>query len=529
MRDRGSTPALATVGQSRMASSRCGTDFSMSIPRVRPACVAAVLRPRMTTLALTLSTVSACTLAPRVHGDVATAVSQSHAARLPVPGAPAGVTAFVNVNVLPMDTERVLARQTVLVKDGWITALGPSHRVNVPAGAAQIDGGGKYLTPGFGDCYLNSLGPQVTSQTEDTTLILERKLLEWLSMGVTTVRALEWSSDIGPSVLKLRAQAAAGELLSPKIYASGRLWNRLEQPDPKVGSRRAITRPDEVTAQVAAYKTAGYDFITVRDEIDVATPQGQAVWDSLVAAARRAGLPITGYVLASPPADGWFLQHLKDFRSIDGLVAYTPHLLLDEPDDSPRVAAKMAELMAAVKRAGVWSCPTIEMYVDAFSAKGLEQVSPPPGISISSWTVLKRQALRQRALVKGLQDAGTGLLAGTVGMVGTYIYYDLVSLVAAGLTPYQALVMATRNMAEYFGTLDETGTVAVGKRADLLLFDRNPLENLRRLGLLKIDDVREQARPAGVMLGGRWLPRAELDRHVAELEHRKQASKDKAD
>ncbi len=81
---------------------------------------------------------------------------------------------------------------------------------------------------------------------------------------------------------------------------------------------------------------------------------------------------------------------------------------------------------------------------------------------------------------------------------------ELMALVRAGLTPYQALTTGTRNAAAYFGTLNESGTVTVGKRADLVLLDGNPLT-----------DIRQTASLAGVMLGGRWLPQAELDRRVA--------------
>jgi imidazolonepropionase-like amidohydrolase len=87
------------------------------------------------------------------------------------------------------------------------------------------------------------------------------------------------------------------------------------------------------------------------------------------------------------------------------------------------------------------------------------------------------------------------------------VHDEIQALVGAGLTPYQALVTGTRNPALYFGTLDSTGTVTVGKRADLVLVNGNPLQ-----------DIKHTAQPAGVMLGGRWLARDELDRRVAEIE-----------
>jgi hypothetical protein len=116
-----------------------------------------------------------------------------------------------------------------------------------------------------------------------------------------------------------------------------------------------------------------------------------------------------------------------------------------------------------------------------------------------------------RPLIKGLQDAGAGLLLGTDAGVdfsvhGFSVHRELEALVRAGLTPYQALLTGTRNVAVFFQTLDESGTVAVGKRADLVLLTGNPLV-----------DIRHTAQPAGVMIGGRWLPRSEIDRRLAEL------------
>ena len=79
-------------------------------------------------------------------------------------------------------------------------------------------------------------------------------------------------------------------------------------------------------------------------------------------------------------------------------------------------------------------------------------------------------------------------------------------MVEAGLPTYAVLEAATRNPAAFFGREAEFGTVEVGKRADLLLVDGNPLE-----------DIRNVHRQAGVMLRGCWLPREEIDRRLAEI------------
>jgi imidazolonepropionase-like amidohydrolase len=78
--------------------------------------------------------------------------------------------------------------------------------------------------------------------------------------------------------------------------------------------------------------------------------------------------------------------------------------------------------------------------------------------------------------------------------------------VAAGLTPYQALETGTRNVAVFFGTLATSGTIGVGKRADLVLLDANPLT-----------DVANTTRRSGVMLRGRWLPKAEIETRLTAI------------
>jgi imidazolonepropionase-like amidohydrolase len=108
---------------------------------------------------------------------------------------------------------------------------------------------------------------------------------------------------------------------------------------------------------------------------------------------------------------------------------------------------------------------------------------------------------RQR-LIKALQDAKVGLLLGTSSrpVARPSVHRELELLVEAGLTPYQALATGTRNVAAFLGTLDSTGTIAVGKRADLALLGGNPLK-----------DIHHTAAYVGLMVGGRWLSRKALD------------------
>ena len=129
--------------------------------------------------------------------------------------------------------------------------------------------------------------------------------------------------------------------------------------------------------------------------------------------------------------------------------------------------------------------------------------------------------LRNR-ITKAIHDAGGRILAGSDSpdwflLYGFSLHRELANLVEAGLTPYEALETATRNPAEWLGAAETFGTVAEGRRADLLLLDADPLT-----------DVGNASKLAGVMLRGRWLPRSELQAMLDRAAPRYRAAFDTA-
>ncbi len=376
------------------------------------------------------------------------------------------ITAFVNVAVVPMDRERVLANQTVVVRDGQIIAFGPSTRVRVPVGATRIDGRGKFLIPGLTDMHAHvTVGGWPTTAEAARLLSGRNRLFRYVASGVTTIREMNGN----PQTLQLKAEAATGAILSPRLYVSVRPGSE--------GLARLSSRPDSA---VRLAKLAGFDLIKFWG-----APTGD-VLDSILAVAARVGLPIAGH----PPTDDNLLAIREHYRSVEHLLGFwsgerAPH---NGRDDVQLATAH------ALKQAGVWVCPTLNHMVRIITS------------SSDAWT----DTTTLYRAIRILRDVGVGLLAGTDAMAGPMSSYlvsdELARLVVAGLTPYQALLTATRNPAAYFETLDSTGTVAVGKRADLVLLAGNPLT-----------DIRHTAAPVGVMLGGRWLPRAELEQVEALL------------
>jgi imidazolonepropionase-like amidohydrolase len=198
--------------------------------------------------------------------------------------------------------------------------------------------------------------------------------------------------------------------------------------------------------------------------------------------------------------------------------------------------AKISEVVEWTCQAGAWNCVTLLVGVKMGAARlsfddekrrpELRYISPEyltrwdprndfrqqapidPGRAASAFA--RARELRGK-LVRALRDAGARILLGTdtpnpFVIPGFSIHDELSLLVEAGLTPYEAIRAGTRDAAEFLGGQNEFGTVAVGLRADLILTEANPL-----------DDVKNVARRAGVMICGRWLPAAELDTMLEDL------------
>lgn len=164
--------------------------------------------------------------------------------------APAQTVAFVGVNVIPMDRERVLADQTVIVKNGIIAEIGSAKKVKVPNDAIRIDAEGKYLIPGLVDMHTHLL----SDGDEYPDSIAEDELRVMVANGTTTIRFM-----IGtPEQLILRAKSAKGEIVAPTIFSASPHLTGKEQ-----GNNFVVNTPTEARDAVRKSKAAGYDFIKV--------------------------------------------------------------------------------------------------------------------------------------------------------------------------------------------------------------------------------------------------------------------------
>lgn len=361
---------------------------------------------------------------------------------------PLDTLAIEHATVLPMDRKTALVDHTVLVWQDRIVWIGPSNTARVPRRARRVDGRDKFLIPGLADMHVH---------IEDV-----QELSQFVAAGVTTVRVMHG----GPKHLTWRGRVGSGTLLGPTIFTSG---PPIGEGDPRFVPLRTTADAEQVVRQQTA---AGYDMIKVIGRISA------PVYQRLVEAARAAQIPVVGHVITevglerSLSAGQVSLEHAYSLRQRSRIAS----LFSDDQ-------AGLDEDARAIARAGAWVGTTVS------SRNGRCDPRTPE--------MLRHVASLRRANVRLL--AGTDAGIGPV-QAGSALHCELATLVAAGLTPYEALATATAN-AGAFAKMHlkrqqlPFGTVTVGARADLVLLSADPRA-----------DIKAVAHPLGIVLRGVWLP-----------------------
>ena len=420
------------------------------------------------------------------------------------------VVAFIDVNIVPMDSERVLQHQSVIVSDDRIVHIGPVSDVEVPTGALMIAGDDGYLMPGLADMHVHAW---------------KENLLTYVANGVTTVRFM----DGHPSILAWRDQIAAGQLLGPTIYTAGPTIDGATEEGANV-----VETFEEAVRIVAEQSAAGYDFVKVYNDVP------RLAYEGLVTAAKQHSLPVVGHVPFEAGLAGAFAAEQK---SIEHLRGYIFELVTADAPIRPGAAmrsralawnyadrSKFSLLARMTRDAGVWNCPTlVDMQHWTLPGEEYERLFSRPEVRFLSrrsqqwlrdrsegWLGVfseadfesARKALEiKKEFVGALHNAGAGILLGTDDwMSGFSVHEELQNLVDAGLTPFEAISAGTRDAAEFLGASSEFGTVTPGKRADLILLKANPLVGVENV-----------ARRRGVMVRGRWIPEDKLRQMLEAL------------
>ncbi len=437
--------------------------------------------------------------------------------------ASAQTIAFTNVNVIPMDRERLIANQTVVIKNGLIAEIGNAKNIKLSKDAVRIDGTGKYLIPGLVDMHTHLL----SDSNEFPDSIGADELRVMVANGVTTVRFM-----IGtPELLTLRSRSANGEIEAPTIFVASPHLTGREQ-----GNNFVVNTPEEAREAVRKSKAAGYDFIKVTTFVKA------EVYEAAVDEAAKQNIRVVGH------ADSRFVgveRAWKSKQQIEHLDGYMELLLRDDAPMKGSVSdlyiynpenwksfdyideSKIPEVARRTVASNPFVNPTHHFMKNSFGRLRTEdeiRKQPdfrfyPPKVQqqwldfykknrfINTVPLEKRArwiSLREK-LIKAIYDAGGKIMTGSdtpefLWLYGFGMHHELRALKDAGLSNYAALEAATKNPSMFLGTIDMVGTIEKGKRADLILLNSNPLDNL---------SATENRN--GVMLKGKWHTQQELN------------------
>jgi imidazolonepropionase-like amidohydrolase len=428
-----------------------------------------------------------------------------------------------------------LPDSTVVIDRDRIVAITPAKTAHIPKDATILDGTGKFLIPGLWDMHTHGASDERGPWSQ----------LLFLANGVVGVREMAGP----PDAHAWRAAQASHPNPSPAIYLASPI---LDGPHPRWPDSIVVADEKSARSTVDEQQQRGAQFIKVY------TGLPRSAYFAIADEANKRGIPFEGHVpdavTAAEASDAGqrSIEHLtrvalacsKDeaairaamqraedaFRAPDAPMAQKMQsgatlIALGQRTMDTFDEATAQALFARFVKNMTWQCPTLTLLramiddplpaddprlqylsktVRAHWEDGYYRHFPPP-----ARTAEFAQSLQ---IVGAMNRAGVPLLAGTDSMnpecfPGFGIHDELALLVQAGLTPLEALQTATRNSALFMGELDKRGTLEAGKAADLVLLDKDPLEDIHNTRAIE-----------AVVLKGRLFRRADLDAMLAQAQ-----------
>lgn len=423
---------------------------------------------------------------------------------------------FRNISVIPMDQERVLEKQDVLVSEGKIVAMGETGKVPYNDDAAVIDGTGKFLLPGLAEMHAHV--PPV-----DDIEPMKEVLSLFLANGVTTIRGM-----LGhPRHLELREKINSGEIPGPHFYTTGPSFNG-----------NTVKTAEEGAQKVRDQKAAGYDYLKLHPGL---TPE---TFGAIATTANEVGIPFVGHVSFDVGIQRAIDAGYSSIDHMDGFVeALVPNIekIGEEGNglfgiySSPMAdTTRIPQIIQGLQEHNIWMVPTQALaerwmspvegsvFLNAPEMKYMKQET------LDNWGNAKSSLLAdkrfdsqkvenyielRRKLIRDCQEAGVGILLGSdapqiFNVPGFSVHHELKYLVDAGLTPYEALQTGTSNVAKYLGK-DNAGVIQAGAVSDMVVLNANPLE-----------DISNTTSIESVMIGEKYLPRDSLNSMLSKLAKR---------
>ncbi len=428
----------------------------------------------------------------------------------------AGSLAIENVTIIDVERGQRLGARTVLIIGDRIARIDESPAARLPPGCTTLDGRGLFLVPGLVDMHVHLFNNSSHRSPNEWAFPL------FIANGVTAVREMRTDPARIATVNRWREAVAEGQLIAPRVLAAG------------VAVKG--TSPPEARREVRAAKMAGADFIKVFSDVP------ETHWRAILDEARRSGTTVCGHVpeqvslLTAARAGQRTNEHLtqvyeacssREKALLAARQKVSGNALIELCDAQerevletfePRICAQVAGALARTRQVQV---PTLVLpYFEARKAESDFRDDPRwrflRADERKRWArILARVTAGDRALAAkrwevsrqifaALIAAKVPILAGTDTPMprdypGFSLHDELELFVACGMTPAEALRSATIGPAQFLGLTKSSGSIAIGKRADLLLVEADPLR--------RIDNLR---RIRAVVLAGRLLRKSDL-------------------
>ena len=451
------------------------------------------------------------------------------------------VLAISDVTVIDATGAPARPNMTVIVTGDRITNIGNTAEVVIPENAHVIEGKGKFLIPGLWDMHVHA----VIKSLPETYFPM------FIANGVTGVRDMAADLEL---LKQLRKDIGGGRLLGPRLVGG----QMVDGPIP-FWPQIAIPISDEASARqtVASAKDRGADFIKVYSLIP------RPAYFALADEAKKRGITFAGHVPLSVSASEASDAGQKSIEHLEGIFlacsAVEPELrknigeAIKDAKDAEQVKTsllrvlneteirafetfsqeKAAALFTRFAKNGTWQAPTLVVARAGAFMDDSDFINDPRLKYVrrnirDSWKnqddfrlknrTAERSALYKRVFQKRLEligamhRAGVKMLAATDAVVwyvfpGFSLHDELELFVKAGLSPMEALQTATLNPATYLGLIDMVGTIEQGKKADLVLLEANPLEN-----------ISNTKRITSVIVDGQLIQKASLDKLLKDAE-----------
>ena len=393
-----------------------------------------------------------------------------------------GTFAFVGATVIDGTGKAPIPNATVVTSNGKIVAVGPSSSVKVPKDAQRIDVAGKYIIPGLWDMHAHY------------------EQVEWgpiyLAAGVTTVRDVGNEYDF---ITQVRDAVNSGKALGPHMLLAG----IVDGDGPYSLGINRINNADDAQKWVTKYHDAGFQQIKIYSSMKSDNVK------AVCADAHKYGMTVTGHIPIGMDA----YQGVDDGMDMINHIHYVTDLLMPKDVDMKKLSRpERLKLMSSIdinspegKKAIAFFVqhhtvidPTVALFELQFrpadqpatkTEPGIARVAPelqepltsggmPPETAPIGQQILQRTL----AVIGALHKAGVPIVAGTDQTVpGFSVYREIELYHDAGFTPMEALQAATIVPARAMKVDADSGSLEVGKRADLDVLDANPLDDIHNV------------------------------------------------